>query len=358
MLIYYIYAQPIQNVFKPQGTKMNRDIIRQFFNIVALVATLIVNYLSNALPLNGKTPAEISNSLPNLFVPANYVFSVWGVIYFFLIAFVVYQALPSQRQNPLLRRIGYLFVVSSIANISWIFLFHYDQYGLSVIAMLALLVTLITIYTRIGVGVTPVKAAARWWIHTPFSVYLGWITVATVANISFWLTSIQWNGFGIEDAAWAIIMLVVATLVAAAVIVTRRDIAYSAVILWALVGIYFNQQIQEPTVTTTALVMAAVVAVVLAARLFIGRSQNNAPAVPARADIPQLLNYQGYLTDAAGRDGEKGEQQQEARHGGGGAAIDRGRSSGHIFHPKPERPRPGGAGSRARPQPGTGGRYR
>lgn len=262
---------------------MNRDIIRQFLNIVALVATLIVNYLSNALPLNGKTPAEISNALPNLFVPANYVFSVWGVIYFFLVAFVVYQALPSQRQNPLLRKIGYGFVVSCIANITWIFLFHYDQYGLSVIAMLALLVTLITIYTRVGVGVTPVKAAERWWIHTPFSVYLGWITVATVANISFWLTSIGWDGFGIADATWAIIMLVVATLVAVLVIVQRRDVAYSAVIIWALVGIFNNPQIAESTVTTTAIIMAAVVALALAARLFTGRGQHRTPAVPARA---------------------------------------------------------------------------
>lgn len=264
---------------------MNRDLVRQFLNIVALVATLIVNYLSNApsRPLNGKTPAEISNALPNLFVPANYVFSVWGVIYFFLIAFVVYQALPSQRENPLLRRIGYGFVVSCIANITWILLFHYDQYGLSVLAMLTLLVTLITIYTRIGVGVSPVKAATRWWIHTPFSVYLGWITVATVANISFWLTSIGWNGFGVADAAWAMIMLVVATVVALGIILTRRDVAYSAVIVWALVGIFNNQQITEQTVTTTAAMMAAVVVVALAARFFIGRNQNQASKIPARA---------------------------------------------------------------------------
>ena len=261
---------------------MNRDVVRQFMNIVALVATLIVNFLSNALPINGKTPAEISNALPNLFVPANYVFSVWGVIYFFLIAFVVYQALPSQRTNPLLRKIGYGFVVSCIANITWILLFHYDQYGLSVLAMLTLLVTLITIYTRIGVGVTAVKAATRWWVHTPFSVYLGWITVATVANISFWLTSIDWNGFGLADAAWAMVMLVVATIVAVLVIIQRRDVAYSAVILWALVGIFNNPQIGESSVTTTAIIMAAVVAVTLVARLLVGRSQHSTP-LPARA---------------------------------------------------------------------------
>lgn len=262
---------------------MNRDILRQFFNIVALVATLVVNYLSNALPINGKTPAEISNSVPNLFVPANYVFSVWGVIYFFLIGFVIYQALPSQRQNPLLRRIGYGFVVSCIANITWILLFHYDQYALSVLAMITLLLTLITIYTRIGVGVTPVKAVERWWIHTPFSIYMGWITVATVANISFTLTYIQWDGFGIANATWAIIMLAVATAVAVAVIVRRRDVAYSAVIIWALVGIYFNQQITEQSVTTTALIMAVVVVVALAARFFISRDQHRTTAVTARA---------------------------------------------------------------------------
>ena len=261
---------------------MNRDIIRQFLNIVALVATLVVNYLSNALPLNGQPPAEISNRLPTLFVPANYVFSIWGVIYTFLIGFVIYQALPSQRQNPLLRKIGYWFVASCLANITWIFLFHWNQFGFSILAMFALLVSLIAIYTRIGVGLTLVKGAARWLIHTPFSIYLGWITVATVANITYWLYDIQWDGFGIGQPIWAILMLVVATGVTLTLIVTRRDVAYSAVIIWALIGIVVKQA-ATPAVATTAAVMAGVVAVALVARFLASRNRNTLTRIPAQA---------------------------------------------------------------------------
>lgn len=237
---------------------MNKDVVRQIAVVIALVATLAVNYLANALPLNGQTSAEVANRLPIYFVPANYVFSIWGVIYTLLIGYAVFQALPSQRDNPRLRRIGYLFVLSSLANSAWLVLFHYEYFPLTMAAMLAVLLTLIAIYQRLEIGKAVVSGAEKWLTRVPFSVYLGWISVATIANASYVLYDAGWDGFGLSGAIWAAIMLVVATAVTLAILVTRRDIAYAAVIVWALIGIVVKQN-ETPEVAITAALMTAVV---------------------------------------------------------------------------------------------------
>jgi hypothetical protein len=250
---------------------MNRDMLRQFIVIMAFSATLIVNALSNALPLNGQTPADISNRLANLFVPANYVFSIWGVIYTLLIGFVIYQALPSQRTNPLLRQMGYWFVLSCAANITWIFLFHWNQFAWSVLAMLVILVALTMVYIRVGVGTLNLKGAQRWWVQLPFSVYLGWISVATIANIAYTLMDAgQPNFLGIAGATWATAMLIVAMLLTAVLIFTRRDLAYSLVIIWALIGIVVAQA-ETPQVANTAAVMIVMIAAAWATRWTLDR---------------------------------------------------------------------------------------
>lgn len=216
---------------------MSKDITRQIVNVVTLLAAITVNALANILPLNGQNTGQISDSFKVFFVPAGYVFSIWSLIYLLLLAFAVYQALPSQRANPDLRRIGYWFAFSSVMNGAWIFFWHYNIFPATLVVMLALLVSLIVIYVRLGIGRRPVSAAERWLVHLPFSVYLGWITVATIANVTDVLYYFQWNGFGIDPRLWAAIMLAVASVVALLVAVTRRDIAYLAVLVWAFTGI-------------------------------------------------------------------------------------------------------------------------
>jgi hypothetical protein len=181
------------------------------------------------------------------------------VIYLALTAFVVYQALPSQRANPALRRIGYLFAASSVANSVWIFMWHYELFALSLVVMLSLLAMLIAIYVRLDVGVAPVPAAVRRLVHLPFSIYLGWITVATAANATDVLYLTGWDGWGIPAQTWAVLLLVVASLIASAVVFTRRDLAYAAVIVWAFIGIMVKQWEAQP-VAIAAAVLAAVVA--------------------------------------------------------------------------------------------------
>jgi hypothetical protein len=243
---------------------MQKDTTRQIAVIVATVATLVVNTLASTLPLNGLDTGEISDQFEVYFVPAGYVFSIWGLIYLALIAFSIYQALPAQRENPYLRSIGYPYVASCAANIAWLFLWHYQLFALTIIAMVALLLLLIGIYLRLGIGRKRVPIAQRVLVNLPFSIYLGWITVATVANATSLLDYLNWDGWGIMPEVWAVIMLIAATLIASAVSLTRGDIAYIAVIVWAFAGIAVKHA-GTTVVATTAWITAAVAALTLLA---------------------------------------------------------------------------------------------
>lgn len=242
---------------------MSNDRLRQIANVIALVGVLATNFLAEAVPLNGFTSAQIANRYPDLlYFPANYAFSIWSVIYVFLIAFGVYQALPAQRENPALRRIGWLFVASSILNAGWLISFHYLQFPLSMLMMILLLATLITIYLRLDIGGKPVSRATKWLIHVPFSLYLGWITAATITNAAYTLVEAGWNGFGIDAQTWALIMLTITGLLAAYVVYTRRDIAYGLVIIWAVTAIAVRH-VDVMIVNMAAIVVSIAVALLV-----------------------------------------------------------------------------------------------
>lgn len=251
---------------------MNRDIVRQIVNVVLTLVTIVINALANALPINGQTTGGISDTFSVYFVPAGYVFSIWGLIYLGLIAFTIYQVLPSQRENPRLRRIGYWYALSCLANSAWILAWHYNQVGLSVLIMLVLLASLIAIYWRLEIGRSRLPAVEKWLVQVPFSIYLGWITVATVANITAFLYDIGWNGWGLSDEVWMIIMLIAAGAIAALVALTRRDVAYILVILWAFAGIAIKHS-SIPIVSVPTVVVAILVALVLIAVRWRERAQ-------------------------------------------------------------------------------------
>lgn len=224
-------------------------------NIAAAIIALIVNGIANAIPLNGQTTAAVSDKFPIFFVPAGYVFAIWGVIYLGWIAFVVYQALPTQRENARLQRIGWLFALSCLANASWIFLWHYEYFPLTAVLMLALLALLIAIYLRLDIGRQRVSTAEKWCVHIPFSLYLGWVSVATIANIADLLYYWRWDTLGIAPDMWAVIMLLAASAIALAVAVTRADVAFLLVIVWSFAGIAVRQA-GAPLVANVAWVMA------------------------------------------------------------------------------------------------------
>ena len=247
---------------------MKKCVTRQIVVILALIATIAVNGLANALPLNGLTTGEISDRFHVYFVPAGYVFSIWGLIYLALVAYAIYQALPGQRENPRLGSIAELFALSCVANALWLILWHYEVFPLTLAAMLTLLWVLIVIYLRLGIGRVQASTAEKWLVHVPFSIYLGWITVATIANATTVLDCLGWNGWGVPQV-WAVVMMVAGAGIASAMGLTRGDVAYMLVIVWAFVGIAVKHA-ATPLVSITAWVTAAlvVVMIVVSARMY------------------------------------------------------------------------------------------
>ena len=247
-----------------------KTVLLQSLNVLAFAVTVLVNGLASSLALNGRTTAEVSDLYFTLVTPAGYVFAIWGVIYALLLVFVVFQALPSQREKPFLRQINVLFILSSVFNVVWLFLWHYDRIVLSVALMFALLATLIAVYLRLGIGKTMVTLKERVFVHLPFSVYLGWITVASIANVASALVAVGWDGFGLASDVWAVLVIAVALLITLGVIATRKDAAYSLVLVWALVGIAVNQSAYQ-NVLLASLIGAVTIAVALVAVLAVSK---------------------------------------------------------------------------------------
>ena len=245
---------------------MNKDIWRQILVVLCTAGVIIVNGLANALPFNGLTTGEVSDRFGALFVPAGYVFSIWGLIYLGLMAYSVYQALPSQRDNPRLKAVAYLYCLSCLANAVWLLLWHYLQFELTVVVMLLLLGLLIAIYLRLGVGKTTVPPAERLTTQLTFSIYLGWITVATIANISQVLWLRGWRGAPLLESTWTMIMMAAGALLAYLMCILRHDWAYILVLVWAFVGIAVKQT-GSPQVANAAWAFAAALAVLAVAAL-------------------------------------------------------------------------------------------
>lgn len=235
----------------------------KFANIVFFILTIIMNSLAGSTRLiGGRNTADISNAFQTLVTPAGYVFAIWGIIYVLLGVFVVYQALPKQQGKEYQKKIGWLFVLSSIINIGWLFVWQFEYLALSVALIFALLLSLMAIYVRLGVGKANVPLGERLAVHLPFSVYLGWITVASIADVAATLVSYGWDGFGLSPEVWAIVVVAVALIITLLMLAARKDIAYSLVIIWALVGIGVNHNANQAVVTLTE-VGAAIVAIAI-----------------------------------------------------------------------------------------------
>jgi translocator protein len=242
----------------------------QIGNITAFVATLTVNGLANTSILGGKSTGQISDLYPTLITPAGYVFAIWGIIYALLAIFVIYQAFPSKKTGAFQTQISALFVLSCIFNIVWILLWQYNYIVASVPTMLALLATLIAIYLRLKIGNSAVTKKEKAFVHLPFSVYLGWITVATAADIAAATSSAGWIKWTSSDTIWGVAAALAVLLISLLVVFKRRDFAYGLVIVWALVGIAVKHS-ATPTIVYAAETGAVVVAIAIIASIL--RSQ-------------------------------------------------------------------------------------
>ncbi len=241
------------------------------------IIMVVMNFLANYLPLNNRSTGKISDDYPNLFAPAGLTFSIWGVIYLLLGSYIAYQFVKKDpKTEELLHKINPLFIGTSIANVLWIFAWHYDYINLSVLIMATLLFLLMKIADIIRKETF--KSREKLFIWAPFSIYFGWITVATIANITVFLVRIKWNGFGIADFFWTSIILLVGTIIG--VLRMRKDanIAYGLVFVWAYLGILlkhlsangFNGQ--YPSVIATVLFCLVVFVVSIITLLFMKKA--------------------------------------------------------------------------------------
>lgn len=211
---------------------MKKELIIKLTVLVSVLTMFVVNILSNALPINGLTTAEISNSLAIYFVPAGYVFSIWGVIYLGIIIYLISMFVNFRKEDM---AIAPYVIISSLANTAWIFMWHYKSIYISVIFMLIILASLIMIAIKLN------KPEVSLVKKTPFNIYLGWISVATIANIAGALYTANWSGWGIAPEVWSAIMIVIATALAILALI-KKNLAYTLVILWALIGIVVKFQ--------------------------------------------------------------------------------------------------------------------
>lgn len=258
---------------------MNNELARRILTLVAAVATIVVNMAAVLLPLNGLTTGELADRYQVFFVPAGYVFSIWSLIYLLFCVYAVWQVLPAQRQDARTAGIAPLFWLSCLANMAWIFLWHYEQVAASVVAMLVLLASLIAIYLRLDIGRGDPGRAQRWAVNALFSVYLGWITVATIANITTLLDHLDWSGWGIGPESWTLIMLTVAVVLAAASAKTRGDVLYLLVLVWAFTGIAVKFP-EVPAVAQPAWAASGAVALLALWSLWRNRARRK-PLLPA-----------------------------------------------------------------------------
>src|SRR5690606_28384811 len=227
--------------------------IRILLMTIAFLAVIVTNALVNILPLNGQTTGEISNRILVLFTPAGYVFSIWSIIYLLLAIWIIAFWVNLRKGQIPSSKIALFFILSCIFNISWLMLWHYEFFIWSIAAMLGYLVALIALYLQFS------HSERKLTDRPPHSVNMGWISVATIANISFVLTYHNWSGWGLSDQLWTVIMLTVATALALHIRFHHFDIPFALVFIWAFIGIAVKHGTGEMLVTTAALFLSGVI---------------------------------------------------------------------------------------------------
>lgn len=260
---------------------MQTDRIRQFLVLTSVLAMIVMNYLSNTGAF-GQTNATVSDKYHTLITPAGYAFSIWGLIFLGLLAFAVYQVLPAQRSNPRFRAVGWLVVLNTICNAIWSPLFNNEWIGVALLVILVMLFSLAIIEHRLlarpallqsevslvapdldaSLPESPAPATETWLARIPFSIYFGWLTVATILNVAVYLKATQFSMISLSESAWAMAVLVVGIVVGAVIFNRYRSVAYILVFAWAYAAIAVEQQSYKPVQIVAGI--GAVIAVGLA----------------------------------------------------------------------------------------------
>jgi hypothetical protein len=242
---------------KLSSQNSDADLWRQLITALAIVASIVINTISNIFPPGGANIGELSNTLfaDVRVTPANYAFGIWGVIYSGLVALGIYQFQSTERYNHRLQRCGYWLTIACACQCVWIYLFLARQFPLSVVAMLGILLSLIAMYDRLGIGRERVSVMEQWFVRIPISIYLSWIAVATIVNVASTLYSINGNGWILSPSLWTVMIMVVSAGIAVVAYTRRQDTAYLLVTVWTLIAIAMRQ-IGDPLIVLGGIILA------------------------------------------------------------------------------------------------------
>jgi tryptophan-rich sensory protein len=224
----------------------------RFLAPLFFAAAVFMNYLANSLPINGKTTGELSDAYPNLFVPAGITFSIWGIIYLLLAIYCVIQFLPPN--SEIAKQINGLFIISCLFNGLWIVAWHYQKLPLSLLIMVGLLLSLILINIQL-------KELSPGWVKAAFGIYLGWICIATIANVTALLVNAGWNGFGLQQHIWTILLIAIGTLIVTLTLLKLNNPFIGLAVVWAFAGIIIKRSDDYRSIVVAALIGILVVGI-------------------------------------------------------------------------------------------------
>ena len=261
----------------------NTKIFIKILVTITFLCMVAVNAAADIIPINGVTTGEVSEKYKNLFTPAGFTFAIWGLIYFMLLLYTLYSLGFFHRgkniDGSLLNEIGLYFSISSVANIGWILAWHYFNIPLSMLLMVIILVCLIIINSEINKF--PLTKREQFFLSLPFSIYFGWITVATIANASALLVSLNWNGFGLLPEVWTVIILFVGAAIGLVTEIINKDIAYGLTLIWGYTGILVNHvwgrgyDREYPQIIISAAICIAFFTIITVFIIFIRNSRSN-----------------------------------------------------------------------------------
>lgn len=225
----------------------------RYLTVLFFAAMVFMNYLANSLPINGKTTGDVSAAYPNLFVPAGITFSIWGIIYLLLAVYCVMQFMPDSKE--IASRINWLFIISCVLNGLWIVAWHYQKLPWSLLIMVGLLVTLIMINLQI-------RELSPGWVKAAFGIYLGWICIATIANVTALLVDTGWNGFGIQPQIWSIIMIAAGAIIVSLTLLRINNPFIGLAVVWAFTGIIIRRSEDYRSIVIAAIIGILVVGII------------------------------------------------------------------------------------------------
>lgn len=248
-------------------------------NFISVITAVFTGYYTQAIQLNGNTMASLSAKYANLFTPANYAFAIWGLIYLSLLTFAVYHIIQAFKKNgntEFLMQSGYWYFIANMANALWVVVWLFELTGLSVIIMLIILFSLIQIILKTNMQKWNTSTKTKVFNWFPINIYSGWITVATIANITAYLSKTGWNGGFLSENIWTIIMIIAATLINLAVLFKRNMPAFALVAIWSFLAINQRHGNLAEGISNTALACSGLVAISIIANYFLQKQTNKA----------------------------------------------------------------------------------